>query len=543
MATYKQTIKKSRRRSKLIQHLGILAGVCNEIRLAEYIDQFIPQKRRTVSVGQAVQAMILNALGFTGRALYLTKRFFTNRPVETLIDPEVTADKLHDSSLGTALDSLYKYGVTEIFFYVAYKILKDQGIETRFGHLDSTTFSLHGEYNSNNEDVPDNIIHITKGYSKDNAPELNQVVVQLITTNKSNIPIWFEALSGNTSDKKSFKETIKQFQKQFKRNEMPFMVMDSAFYTKTNIVECRDMKWVSRVPETIKEVKELYTQIDRDKMIDFGNGYYCLVHKSLYAGEKQRWLLVYSEKAFNREIKTFNKNLEKKKNRNEIDLKHLRNLAFACEEDAHKAAKKFSKKLKYQEFTYKVKVKSLYGQRGRPKKGNNPEKKEYYIEGILTDHEEAIEHATESKGLFVIATNEMDKAVLSDEQLLSVYKDQSVSVERGFRFLKDPMFYAESLYLNKPERIMALTMVMTLSLLVYSLAEMKVRQTLKEKDEYIWDQKNKLTQRPTIRWVCMIFEDVLLLYDKNVIEPMNIREEHTRLLYALGLNYRKMYFL
>ena len=46
----------------------------------------------------------------------------------------------------------------------------------------------------------------------------------------------------------------------------------------------------------------------------------------------------------------------------------------------------------------------------------------------------------------------------------------------GFRFLKDPWFYVESLYLKKPQRLLALIMVMTLSLLVYFVAEMKIRQ-------------------------------------------------------------------
>jgi transposase len=68
--------KNTKHESKLIQHLGIISGVCNECRVAELIDRHIEQKRRKVSVGQAVQAMILNALGFTGRALYLTPRFY-----------------------------------------------------------------------------------------------------------------------------------------------------------------------------------------------------------------------------------------------------------------------------------------------------------------------------------------------------------------------------------------------------------------------------------------------------------------------------------
>ena len=117
----------------------------------------------------------------------------------------------------------------------------------------------------------------------------------------------------------------------------------------------------------------------------------------------------------------------------------------------------------------------------------------------------------------------------------------------GFRFLKDPLFYAESLYLKLPQRIMALLMVMTLSLLMYSLAEMRVRTALKEKQCSIWDQKNRKTDRPTVRWVFMIFEDVLLLYTKRGKEvekqAMNIREEHRIILECLGPQFKKIYFL
>lgn len=64
--------------------------------------------------------------------------------------------------------------------------------------------------------------------------------------------------------------------------------------------------------------------------------------------------------------------------------------------------------------------------------------------------------------MFVVATNELDSKLLSDLQLLEAYKDQGVSVERGLRFLKDPLLYVESMYLISPKRIMALIIGMTL---------------------------------------------------------------------------------
>lgn len=64
--------------SKLIQHLGIIAGVCKEIRLAELIDRHVDNGGRKVTVGEAAVAMVLNAMGFTGRPLYLTPRLSRN---------------------------------------------------------------------------------------------------------------------------------------------------------------------------------------------------------------------------------------------------------------------------------------------------------------------------------------------------------------------------------------------------------------------------------------------------------------------------------
>lgn len=549
MATTQALEQKPEFENKVIQHIGLISGMCDESGLVELIDERVHQPRRMVSVGQSVKAMIMNALGFSGRALYLTPRFYKNRPVDVLVGEGLTAEHLNDASLGTALDALYETGVTELFFSVTQQILKRYGIPTRFAHLDSTTFSLHGEYNSEHdpENIPEGVIHITKGFSKDHAPELNQVVLQLICTHKSSIPIWIETLSGSTSDKKSFARTVKSFQKQFRKDTMPYMVMDSAFYTKQNIGECHDICWVTRVPETIQEVRSHYEMLDIDRMQDRGKRYRTQSVQSTYGGVTQRWLLVYSSHAYEREIKTFEKNLAKRRDRNEKDLKHLRNTPFACEADALTAAEKFSKKLRYQVLEYTVVAKNRYAGKGRPGKDSTPEAVEWFIEGTLCDDEVQIEQMKQRKGRFVLATNELDETVLSDAQLLEVYKDQGVTVERGFRFLKDPLFYAESLYLKKPERIMALLMVMTLSLLMYSLAEMRIREALAQSGRHIWDQKNKPISKPTIRWIFMIFEDILLL-DHRVGETvhrrvMNIEDEHRIVLECLGPRYEKIYFL
>jgi transposase len=64
---------------------------------------------------------------------------------------------------------------------------------------------------------------------------------------------------------------------------------------------------------------------------------------------------------------------------------------------------------------------------------------------------------------FILATNELDHTQRTPQELLGGYRGQ-VHAERGFRLMTDPSFLASSLYLKKPERIMALFMLMTVCL-------------------------------------------------------------------------------
>ena len=65
--------------------------------------------------------------------------------------------------------------------------------------------------------------------------------------------------------------------------------------------------------------------------------------------------------------------------------------------------------------------------------------------------------------------------------------------ERGFAFLKDPLFLASSVFVKRTERIMALAFIMTLCLLVYKLAELRVRQRLAATGQTVPDQVCKPT--------------------------------------------------
>ncbi len=95
----------------------------------------------------------------------------------------------------------------------------------------------------------------------------------------------------------------------------------------------------------------------------------------------------------------------------------------------------------------------------------------------------------------------LDTVALPDEALIRIYTQDQGGVERGFAFLKDPLFLASSVFLKKPERIVALSGVMVLCLLVYRLAEHRLRQQLAATGQSIPNQIHKPTARPTMRWV------------------------------------------
>jgi len=71
-------MEESRYRSKTLDHLGLIAGLMKEIGVSELIDSCYGEQSpdQIVSNGKALEAMILNSLGFVNKRLYLVPKFF-----------------------------------------------------------------------------------------------------------------------------------------------------------------------------------------------------------------------------------------------------------------------------------------------------------------------------------------------------------------------------------------------------------------------------------------------------------------------------------
>ena len=118
----------------------------------------------------------------------------------------------------------------------------------------------------------------------------------------------------------------------------------------------------------------------------------------------------------------------------------------------------------------------------------------------------------------------LDEKVLSEDQVLQEYKAQQ-STERGFRFLKEPLFFTSSVFLKTPQRVAALAMLMGLCLLVYSWGQRSLRQALERAKQTIENQVGKPTAQPTLRWVFQCFMSIHLLTVNGVKQITNLTRE------------------
>ncbi|MGK7878838.1 MAG: IS1634 family transposase [Crocosphaera sp.] len=166
----------------------------------------------------------------------------------------------------------------------------------------------------------------------------------------------------------------------------------------------------------------------------------------------------------------------------------------------------------------------------------------YQITGKIRPRSEVIDVYQNRAGRFILATNRLDSESFSCDEMLIKYKEQQ-NVERGFAFLKDPLFFADSIFLKSPRRIETMAMLMGLCLMVYALGQREVRRQLFTAETGIPNQLGKLTNRPTLRWIFQCFQGVHLLYHQGMKQVVNLTEERQLTLKFFPLSCQKYYLL
>ncbi len=285
-------------------------------------------------------------------------------------------------------------------------------------------------------------------------------------------------------------------------DQIAYHMADSAFYTAENI-QCLDARslWITKAPETINQVKEVIGSDVvwsdcKDKRYKYA------IFESNYANVPQRWILYHSEEMHKRKVTHDKQKIARELDKNQIALNKILQKGFACEKDAEIMVERWLvKHPRYSCLNQNIQTvnRKKSGKRGRP--AMNEEIEQWVnISCTLCNNLEIISREQEKMGRFILASNDL---TIDLDTCLEYYKEQS-SVEKGFRFLKSDSFHVSDVFLENENRIAALSMIMVLCLLVYSLAEWMVRAVLNANDFTVRDQKKRQTHKPTAMDIFLI---------------------------------------
>ncbi|WP_430640036.1 IS1634-like element ISCwa1 family transposase [Crocosphaera watsonii WH 8501] len=531
---------------KNLDHLGIVAGLIDEIGIVKIINNKLGiDVREKISAGTVVKSILINGLGFVSRPLYLFSQFFQDKAIEKLLGERIKPDYLNDDKIGRVMDELYKYGLNDIFIEVVLEVIKKFKIDLKCSHLDSTSFHLDGEYKREEDKekqeeekiIKERPIFIKKGYSRDHRPDLKQCVLDLITSQDGDIPLFVRVGDGNESDKAVFGKVLVEFKKQIKFDSI--MVCDSALYGQENLQLIQHLKWITRVPMTIKKAKELVQNIeveevkdeDKEKRSDLNLESYTWKEEIVtYGGIKQTWLIVLSEKRQKSDLEKLEKQLSQEEKKSQKFLKEIQSEEFEHPQAARYKLKAINKKLRLLEIK-EVELIETYSKK---------KEKIYKMISLIIKKDEEISRKTKEAGKFILATNLVEENKLEASEILITYKNQQ-STERGFRFLKDPLFFTDSFFVEKPERIETMLFLMSLCLLIYNLGQRELRNCLKRVKKGINNQVGKVTLRPTLRWIFQCFQGIHYVILNGVKQIVNLTEERRFILSLLPASCQRYY--
>ncbi len=147
-----------------------------------------------------------------------------------------------------------------------------------------------------------------------------------------------------------------------------------------------------------------------------------------------------------------------------------------------------------------------YATKGRPPPKTPIQAIEWHLQVRVRPDGDRLQQAKQYHACCVLGST-IEAEQRSDAEVIAGDTGQA-QAEGGFGFLKDPVFVVSSLCVNKPLRIQGLFMVMPLALVVYAVAQRRLRQELARQNATILHHITHPTHRPTLRWVFQVLAGI-----------------------------------
>jgi transposase len=311
----------------------------------------------------------------------------------------------------------------------------------------SSTPIIYGGTLQDDESEP---IEVRRGYSREHRPELK---TDLCCALDRGAPLFLEVASGNQSEcrwqvfeqRQQFVSLMQNFDAQSDVN--PLFVIDAAFYHEPSVQRVGSLRWLSRVPLTLSDAQSLIHQntAELEAVQCSLKDYKLWEIWSTYAGIEQRWILVESQTR-KTQASIWEKELKRIKTAPKRRSKTLQKQVFACRPDALEAFLQFQETLEHHQVS-EVAFETTAVKRAPDE--NKSAKRAEAIEGYQLKFSwqrkpEAEQKIREQLSRFILATNQLNTTDEYPAQwLLTEYKQQ-LTVERGFCFFKDPLFFTSN---------------------------------------------------------------------------------------------------
>ena len=333
---------------------------------------------------------------------------------------------------------------TCLFHELALGVCAREGIDLRFNHLDTTSFSLSGEY------IPDRdeqAMTITHGYSSDHRPDLKQAVLELVVSQDGGIPFVSTSWDGNTSDIEIFQARTQALLAAFQSAPSPrYLIADSKLYHEDNAAHLRHLGFITRIPNTIGAVSEAITQalaMESWARLDENTRYQRL--ELCHYGMAQRWLVVHSQAALERAEATLNQASAREEAAIHKQLLHLQAQRFATPAAAQEALTALAKGWTYHQVdSYHLSDHKRYARKGRPTPSMPVKAIAWQIQAHVRPHEAVIEHQ-----------KQQNACCCARDQ----YRRQRVERYRGPRGLQTPVPGGRGLPVSQRSAVFCLVVV------------------------------------------------------------------------------------
>ena len=515
--------------------IPVLFEMCRIARIAETVNSMVDwrEDNSDVSPGYLIEILIVTILR-ERRPLWKIQEYWQQQKYDLLLGGSgVTLEQLNDDAFGRALDKLQTADMKELVSRVCLVMLQAHDISIKSLHLDTTSISVEGAYEEENEGD----FQIVQGHSKDYRPDLKQFKIGA-AVQEDGLPVMGQLLSGNASDRvwnPQAASEMKVFFEEHRYKDMVFVGDSATVSSYKALDQLKGLLFISRFPDNfgcVDKWKEIAWQgVPWQEIGALSEAprketarYRLWGFRETIENTPFRFVLIHSSALRSKKEKTLAKRWKKERDGLEKEAARLSKKAFSCAEDAQEASAAFLEKAQARlysiEATLEEEVSHSYGKRGKPAK-DAPcrETVRYSIRHTVSERSPMLcEFDLFKESTFVLITSLLDEVIYPDSAILAEYKDQN-SIEQAFRFLKSPV-YLGPVFLKKPERVEALGYVFILVLLVASYLEYRVRKSLEEKDEYLPQPGGQKSYRPTTKTILEVLDTVIVMsYMGRLILP------------------------